>query len=136
MWGRLGSWGVCPPTGDAITCPPAYLLSCPFPARPAFGEVSVSSLHPGGDARFRCATGYQLQGAHRMVCRNATRPFWSAREPLCLGEHRHQGDVAQLAGHGQLLMVPLLQRRAVGWSGTPRWDASSRPASPGTTATT
>ncbi|NXB99788.1 SEZ6 protein, partial [Orthonyx spaldingii] len=62
----------------------AYLLSCPFPARPAFGEVSVSSLHPGGDARFRCSTGYQLQGAHRLLCRNATRPFWSAREPLCL----------------------------------------------------
>ncbi|XP_059685244.1 seizure protein 6 homolog [Gavia stellata] len=62
----------------------AYLLSCPFPARPAFGEVSVSSLHPGGDARFRCAAGYQLQGAHRLACRNATRPFWSAREPLCL----------------------------------------------------
>ncbi|KAM9370635.1 seizure protein 6 homolog [Phaethornis superciliosus] len=62
----------------------AYLLSCPFPARPAFGEVSVSSLHPGGDARFRCATGYQLQGAHRLTCRNATRPFWSSREPLCL----------------------------------------------------
>ncbi|XP_010572239.1 PREDICTED: seizure protein 6 homolog [Haliaeetus leucocephalus] len=62
----------------------AYLLSCPFPARPAFGEVSVSSLHPGGDARFRCAAGYQLQGARRLTCRNATRPFWSAREPLCL----------------------------------------------------
>ncbi|XP_040472379.1 seizure protein 6 homolog isoform X2 [Falco naumanni] len=62
----------------------AYLLSCPFPARPAFGEVSVSSLHPGGDARFRCTAGYQLQGAHRLTCRNATRPFWSAREPLCL----------------------------------------------------
>ncbi|KAM4648601.1 seizure protein 6 homolog [Amazona ochrocephala] len=62
----------------------AYVLSCPFPARPAFGEVSVSSLHPGGDARFRCATGYQLQGTQRITCLNATRPFWSAREPLCL----------------------------------------------------
>uniref|UniRef100_A0A8C0HRA4 Seizure related 6 homolog n=1 Tax=Buteo japonicus TaxID=224669 RepID=A0A8C0HRA4_9AVES len=51
----------------------AYLLSCPFPARPAFGEVSVSSLHPGGDARFRCAAGYQLQGAHRLTCRNHGR---------------------------------------------------------------
>ncbi|XP_042735708.1 seizure protein 6 homolog [Lagopus leucura] len=62
----------------------AYLLSCPFPARPAFGDVSVSSLHPGGDARFRCTTGYQLQGAHLLTCRNATRPFWSAREPQCM----------------------------------------------------
>lgn len=49
----------------------------------------MSSLHPGGDARFRCTTGYQLQGTHRITCLNATRPFWSAREPLCLGEHRH-----------------------------------------------
>uniref|UniRef100_A0A8B9TTL9 Seizure related 6 homolog n=1 Tax=Anas platyrhynchos TaxID=8839 RepID=A0A8B9TTL9_ANAPL len=62
----------------------AYLLSCPFPSRPAFGDVSVSSLHPGGDARFRCAAGYQLQGARLLTCRNATRPFWSAREPQCM----------------------------------------------------
>ncbi|XP_068765640.1 seizure protein 6 homolog isoform X2 [Struthio camelus] len=62
----------------------AYLLSCPFPARPAYGDVSVTSLHPGGDARFRCAAGYQLQGARVLACRNATRPFWSAREPLCV----------------------------------------------------
>ncbi|XP_064379330.1 seizure protein 6 homolog isoform X2 [Dromaius novaehollandiae] len=62
----------------------AYLLSCPFPARPAAGDVSVTSLHPGGDARFRCAAGYQLQGARVLACRNATRPFWSAREPRCV----------------------------------------------------
>uniref|UniRef100_A0A493TMR8 Seizure related 6 homolog n=1 Tax=Anas platyrhynchos platyrhynchos TaxID=8840 RepID=A0A493TMR8_ANAPP len=62
----------------------AYLLSCPFPSRPAFGDVSVSSLHPGGDARFRCAAGYQLQGARLLTCRNATRPFWSTREPQCM----------------------------------------------------
>lgn len=57
----------------------------------------MSSLHPGGDARFRCSPGYQLQGARRLLCRNATRPFWSAREPVCLGKHRHGGDTAQLA---------------------------------------
>ncbi|XP_062448802.1 seizure protein 6 homolog [Rhea pennata] len=62
----------------------AYLLSCPFPARPADGDVSVTSLHPGGEARFRCAAGYRLQGARLLACRNATRPFWSAREPHCL----------------------------------------------------
>lgn len=83
--------GSVPPKTNSRHLPPAYLLSCPFPARPAFGEVSVSSLHPGGDARFRCAAGYQLQGAHRLVCRNATRPFWSAREPLCLGKCRPWG---------------------------------------------
>lgn len=82
-------------SGGGLSCPvtpppppPAYLLSCPFPSRPAFGDVSVSSLHPGGDARFRCAAGYQLQGARLLTCRNATRPFWSAREPQCMGEPR------------------------------------------------
>ncbi|XP_074870213.1 seizure protein 6 homolog [Carettochelys insculpta] len=62
----------------------AYLLSCIFPARPAYGDVSVTSLHPGGRARFYCATGYQLQGPAALTCLNATRPFWSAREPVCV----------------------------------------------------
>lgn len=96
----------------------------------------MSSLHPGGDARFRCSTGYQLQGARRLVCRNATRPFWSAREPLCLGEHRQLGDTGQLAWHCHPLTEPLPQRRVAGWSGTPQWDALCHPAFPGTTATT
>ncbi|KAM8797289.1 seizure protein 6 homolog [Eudromia elegans] len=61
----------------------AYALSCPFPARPAGGDVAVSSLHPGGAARFRCAAGYELRGARVLACRNATRPFWSGAEPRC-----------------------------------------------------
>nr|XP_042714024.1 seizure protein 6 homolog [Chrysemys picta bellii] len=64
----------------------AYLLSCNFPSRPAYGDVSVTSLHPGGSAHFYCATGYQLQGPPALTCLNATRPFWSSREPVCVGE--------------------------------------------------
>uniref|UniRef100_A0A7M4FBB4 Seizure related 6 homolog n=1 Tax=Crocodylus porosus TaxID=8502 RepID=A0A7M4FBB4_CROPO len=62
----------------------AYVLSCRFPSRPAYGDVSVTSLHPGGNAYFSCAAGYQLQGPRALTCLNATRPFWSGREPLCV----------------------------------------------------
>ncbi|XP_053131225.1 seizure protein 6 homolog isoform X2 [Hemicordylus capensis] len=62
----------------------AYLLSCVFPTRPAYGDVSVTSLHPGGSAYFSCANGYQLQGQHRLACLNATHPFWNSREPTCV----------------------------------------------------
>uniref|UniRef100_A0A7M4FBC1 Seizure related 6 homolog n=1 Tax=Crocodylus porosus TaxID=8502 RepID=A0A7M4FBC1_CROPO len=58
----------------------AYVLSCRFPSRPAYGDVSVTSLHPGGNAYFSCAAGYQLQGPRALTCLNATRPFWSGRE--------------------------------------------------------
>ena len=64
----------------------AYLLSCHFPRRPAYGAVTVTSLHPGGSARFRCATGYQLKGARLLTCLNATQPFWDSQEPVCIGE--------------------------------------------------
>uniref|UniRef100_A0A8C2SBQ0 Seizure related 6 homolog n=1 Tax=Capra hircus TaxID=9925 RepID=A0A8C2SBQ0_CAPHI len=62
----------------------AYLLSCHFPRRPAYGAVTVTSLHPGGSARFRCATGYQLKGARLLTCLNATQPFWDSQEPVCI----------------------------------------------------
>ncbi|XP_077167883.1 seizure protein 6 homolog isoform X3 [Paroedura picta] len=62
----------------------AYLLSCAFPTRPAYGDVSVTSLHSGGSAYFSCATGYQLMGQAHLTCLNATRPFWSSREPTCV----------------------------------------------------
>uniref|UniRef100_A0ABM5ENQ1 Seizure protein 6 homolog isoform X3 n=1 Tax=Pogona vitticeps TaxID=103695 RepID=A0ABM5ENQ1_9SAUR len=61
----------------------AYLLSCVFPARPTYGDLSVTSVHPGGHACFSCATGYQLVGQHCLACLNGTHPFWSAREPTC-----------------------------------------------------
>nr|XP_056721397.1 seizure protein 6 homolog [Euleptes europaea] len=62
----------------------AYLLSCVFPTRPAYGDVSVTSLHSGGSAYFSCATGYQLVGQAHLTCLNATSPFWSSREPTCV----------------------------------------------------
>ncbi|KAL2096170.1 hypothetical protein ACEWY4_008318 [Coilia grayii] len=63
---------------------PAFVLSCPFPERPAYGDVSVTSLHAGGEAYFYCFTGYQLQGPSTLTCRNATTPYWSGKEPQCL----------------------------------------------------
>ncbi|KAJ8403915.1 hypothetical protein AAFF_G00347830 [Aldrovandia affinis] len=62
----------------------AFVLSCVFPQRPAYGDVSVSSLHSGGEAYFYCFTGYQLQGPPTLTCRNATTPYWSGKEPQCV----------------------------------------------------
>uniref|UniRef100_A0AAR2JGV8 Seizure related 6 homolog a n=1 Tax=Pygocentrus nattereri TaxID=42514 RepID=A0AAR2JGV8_PYGNA len=61
-----------------------FVLSCAYPQSPANGEVSVSSLHAGGEAYFFCLTGYQLQGPSSLTCRNATMPYWSGKEPKCL----------------------------------------------------
>ncbi|XP_057675080.1 seizure 6-like protein isoform X2 [Corythoichthys intestinalis] len=60
-----------------------FRLSCPFPKRPHFGEVSVLDLLPGGTARFHCHMGYHLQGEHLLTCVNASRPAWSHEEPVC-----------------------------------------------------
>uniref|UniRef100_A0A3B1JZ75 Seizure related 6 homolog n=1 Tax=Astyanax mexicanus TaxID=7994 RepID=A0A3B1JZ75_ASTMX len=62
----------------------AFVLSCNFPDRPAYGDVSVSSLHAGGEAYFYCFTGYQLQGPATLTCQNATTPSWSGKEPQCV----------------------------------------------------
>lgn len=64
----------------------AFVLSCNFPERPAYGDVTVSSLHAGGEAYFYCFTGYQLQGPSTLTCLNATTPYWNGKEPRCLGE--------------------------------------------------
>ncbi|XP_061417090.1 seizure protein 6 homolog isoform X1 [Lethenteron reissneri] len=61
-----------------------YVLSCPVPGKPAFGEVYVSGLHPGGKAYFHCKAGYQLRGQSILTCVNSTHPGWDATEPLCL----------------------------------------------------
>nr|XP_032803211.1 seizure protein 6 homolog isoform X4 [Petromyzon marinus] len=61
-----------------------YVLSCPVPGKPAFGEVYVSGLHPGGKAYFHCKAGYQLRGQSILTCINSTHPGWDATEPLCL----------------------------------------------------
>uniref|UniRef100_UPI00358F7FE7 seizure protein 6 homolog isoform X1 n=1 Tax=Myxine glutinosa TaxID=7769 RepID=UPI00358F7FE7 len=60
-----------------------YLLSCPLPGKPAFGEVYVSGLHPGGKAYFHCMAGYQLRGQSILTCINSTHPGWDGTEPLC-----------------------------------------------------
>ncbi|KTG40522.1 hypothetical protein cypCar_00002802 [Cyprinus carpio] len=62
----------------------AFVLSCNFPDRPAYGDVSVTSLHAGGEAYFYCFSGYQLQGPSTLTCRNATTPYWSGKVPRCL----------------------------------------------------
>nr|XP_006011396.1 PREDICTED: seizure protein 6 homolog [Latimeria chalumnae] len=64
----------------------AYLLSCGFPRQPDNGDVSVSDLHPGGTAHFRCEPGFEIQGAESLICLNVSRPEWSGVEPQCTGE--------------------------------------------------
>uniref|UniRef100_A0A4W4HTV2 Seizure related 6 homolog b n=1 Tax=Electrophorus electricus TaxID=8005 RepID=A0A4W4HTV2_ELEEL len=72
------------PPGSFLLRYQAFVLSCNFPERPAYGDVSVSSLHAGGQAYFYCFTGYQLQGPSTLTCHNATTPYWSGKEPQCL----------------------------------------------------
>ncbi|XP_059827476.1 seizure protein 6 homolog [Hypanus sabinus] len=62
----------------------AYLLSCGFPQKPSSGDVSVTSLHPGGVAHFYCNSGYRLQGVASLTCVNGSKPHWSDAEPQCL----------------------------------------------------
>ncbi|KAM6464684.1 seizure protein 6 homolog isoform 3-T3 [Liasis olivaceus] len=78
----------------------AYLLSCAFPARPAYGDVSVTSTHPGGQACFSCVVGYQLVGKPCLACLNATHPFWSSQEPACIAAC---GGVIQNATTGRIV---------------------------------
>uniref|UniRef100_A0A3B3R8D7 Seizure related 6 homolog n=1 Tax=Paramormyrops kingsleyae TaxID=1676925 RepID=A0A3B3R8D7_9TELE len=73
-----------PQPGSFLLRYQAFVLSCPFPQRPAYGDVSVTSLHAGGEAYFYCLNGYQLLGPSTLTCRNATTPYWSGREPRCL----------------------------------------------------
>ncbi|XP_034024867.1 seizure protein 6-like [Thalassophryne amazonica] len=71
-------------TGSVLLHYQAFVLSCVFPRRPAYGDVSVSSLHSGGEAFFFCLNGYRLQGPSVLSCRNASTPYWSGKEPQCL----------------------------------------------------
>ncbi|XP_067881527.1 seizure protein 6 homolog [Heterodontus francisci] len=64
----------------------AYLLSCGFPVRPTYGDVSVSDLSPGATAVFHCDPGFQLHGAASISCLNVTRPEWNSEGPQCVGE--------------------------------------------------
>ncbi|XP_019394914.1 PREDICTED: seizure 6-like protein [Crocodylus porosus] len=60
-----------------------FMLSCNFPRRPDFGDVTVMDLHSGGVAHFHCHLGYELQGPHVLTCINASRPHWNSPEPIC-----------------------------------------------------
>ncbi|NXA37353.1 SE6L1 protein, partial [Eudromia elegans] len=60
-----------------------FMLSCSFPRRPDFGDVTVMDLHSGGVAHFHCHLGYELQGPRVLTCINASRPHWSSPEPVC-----------------------------------------------------
>lgn len=73
-----------PESGAVLLRYQAFVLSCAFPSQPLYGDVSVSSLHSGGEAYFSCLTGYQLQGTSVLTCRNASTPYWSGKEPHCL----------------------------------------------------
>ncbi|XP_034034667.1 seizure protein 6 homolog [Thalassophryne amazonica] len=78
----------------------AFVLSCSFPKEPAGGEVSVTHLHPGGEAYFRCFTGYKLQGPKMLSCRNATTSYWSGKEPRCVASC---GGMIKNATYGRIV---------------------------------
>uniref|UniRef100_A0A8V1ANB9 Seizure related 6 homolog n=1 Tax=Gallus gallus TaxID=9031 RepID=A0A8V1ANB9_CHICK len=63
-----------------VLLPPAgMVLSLWGPSVPMGCPCSPSCMTPF------CSTQVGLlQGAHLITCRNATRPFWSAREPQCM----------------------------------------------------
>ncbi|XP_035482839.2 seizure protein 6 homolog isoform X4 [Scophthalmus maximus] len=78
----------------------AFVLSCAFPIEPAGGDVSVTHLHAGGEAFFRCFTGYKLQGPKMLTCRNATTPYWSGKEPQCVASC---GGMIKNATYGRIV---------------------------------
>ncbi|XP_059586360.1 seizure 6-like protein 2 isoform X2 [Alligator mississippiensis] len=79
----------------------AFLLSCAFPSQPDNGDVTVTDLHPGGSATFKCAPGFRLQGAETLVCLNVSRPRWSGPSPLCLAAC---GGLVRNASRGRLAL--------------------------------
>uniref|UniRef100_A0A3Q3W3K0 Uncharacterized protein n=1 Tax=Mola mola TaxID=94237 RepID=A0A3Q3W3K0_MOLML len=78
----------------------AFVLSCSLPKEPAGGEVSVTHLHAGGEAYFRCFTGYKLQGPKMLTCRNATTAYWSGKEPRCVASC---GGMIKNATYGRIV---------------------------------
>uniref|UniRef100_A0A6Q2Z757 Seizure 6-like protein 2 n=1 Tax=Esox lucius TaxID=8010 RepID=A0A6Q2Z757_ESOLU len=62
----------------------AFLLSCSFPHSPEGGGVTVTDIHPGGQAHFHCDPGFQVRGHEVATCLNMTRPRWSSTEPQCV----------------------------------------------------
>uniref|UniRef100_A0A8C2D9G7 Seizure related 6 homolog (mouse)-like 2 n=1 Tax=Cyprinus carpio TaxID=7962 RepID=A0A8C2D9G7_CYPCA len=62
----------------------AFLLSCSFPLSPESGGVTVTDIHPGGQAHFHCDPGFEVRGHEVATCLNTTRPKWSTPEPQCV----------------------------------------------------
>uniref|UniRef100_A0A3P9KXN6 Seizure related 6 homolog (mouse)-like 2 n=1 Tax=Oryzias latipes TaxID=8090 RepID=A0A3P9KXN6_ORYLA len=62
----------------------AFLLSCPFPMSPEGGGVTVTDIHPGGQAHFHCDRGFQIRGHEVATCVNTTQPHWSTPGPQCV----------------------------------------------------
>ncbi|XP_029606089.1 seizure protein 6 homolog isoform X1 [Salmo trutta] len=62
----------------------AFLLSCLFPLSPEGGGVTVTDIHPGGQAHFHCDPGFQVRGHEVANCLNMTQPHWSSPEPQCV----------------------------------------------------
>uniref|UniRef100_A0A8C0GL25 Seizure related 6 homolog like 2 n=1 Tax=Chelonoidis abingdonii TaxID=106734 RepID=A0A8C0GL25_CHEAB len=78
----------------------AFLLSCGFPSRPENGDVSVTDLHPGGAATFKCELGFRLRGEETLICLNVSRPRWSGASPSCVAAC---GGAVQNASHGRIV---------------------------------
>lgn len=55
---------------------------------PEGGEVTVTDIHPGGQAHFHCDPGFQIRGHEVATCVNATQPRWSVPEPHCVGLYK------------------------------------------------
>ncbi|XP_060105173.1 seizure 6-like protein [Heteronotia binoei] len=86
-----------------------FMLSCSFPRRPDFGEVTVLGLHPGGTARFHCHLGYELEGPEVLTCINASKPHWSPPEAACAAPC---GGTVQNATLGRILAPTHLQNHS------------------------
>lgn len=47
--------------------------------------MTVTDIHPGGQAHFHCDPGFEVRGHEVATCLNSTRPRWSTSEPQCVG---------------------------------------------------
>ncbi|XP_067419950.1 seizure 6-like protein 2 isoform X2 [Emydura macquarii macquarii] len=94
----------------------AFLLSCGFPSRPENGDVTVTDLHPGGAATFKCDLGFHLRGEETLICLNVSRPRWSTASPSCVAAC---GGAVRNASRGHIVAPEGLAGR--GTNLTCRW---------------
>ncbi len=62
--------------------PPGF--SCGRLDNPENGQVTVSGVSAGSNARYRCNTGFELVGAATRICLQTGQ--WSGSAPSCQGE--------------------------------------------------